>query len=254
MSLSIDVIGFGWLGEPLGLALKEMGHVVHGTTTSGEKVQSLNEQGLKARVFQLAQAYSDVLADVAIVNIPSKDISGFKRLAGELAETPVKKVLFVSSTSVYPADGGEVDETCMVLDHPLVEIEQLFASHTAYTTTVLRFSGLIGGSRRPGNFFKNGRVIPNPNGRVNMIHRADCIGLIVGLLKAGLPAEIFNGVADQHPLRSEYYQHVFNQEGRDAPEFSDDGIVQTKLVANRKIKQFLGYELTHPDPMKIMVY
>lgn len=250
----VDIVGLGWLGFPLGLHLKQLGLKVSGTTTSPIKREELNAQGLQAREFKLGERFATTEAELVIVNIPSKDVEAFRQLSDALSKSACTYVLFVSSTSVYPSNAGIVhEEAATVADHPLVTIEQLFQNCPSFSTTILRFAGLIGGTRRPGKFFKNGRMIPNPNGKVNMIHLKDCIGLIAGLLESNMPIGIFNGASDIHPTRSDYYRHVFAQEGRDAPKFEEYDQVNTKVVDNTKIKKLLGYDFIHPNPMDIEV-
>ena len=56
-------------------------------------------------------------------------------------------------------------------------VENLFRNNENFQTTILRFAGLFGGKRQPGNWFVD-RKIPHPKGYVNMIHREDCIAII----------------------------------------------------------------------------
>ena len=58
-------------------------------------------------------------------------------------------------------------------ESPLLEIENLFLNNFHFKTTIIRFAGLFGYNRKPGNFFKDGKIIPDPKGFVNMIHQDD---------------------------------------------------------------------------------
>ncbi|WP_238531699.1 NAD(P)-binding domain-containing protein [Nitritalea halalkaliphila] len=50
----IGIIGFGWLGEPLGHHLKEAGYTVVGSCTSEQKKERLWADGLHAVYFKLS--------------------------------------------------------------------------------------------------------------------------------------------------------------------------------------------------------
>ena len=65
----------------------------------------------------------------------------------------------------------------------MVEIEKLFQCNSNFKTTLIRFAGLLGYNRKPGNFFKNGKSIPNPEGVVNMIHQDDCVLIISKIIE-----------------------------------------------------------------------
>ena len=120
-------------------------------------------------------------------------------------------MLFVSSTSVYASGNQTATEADGALSgaSPLLAIENLFAENAGFSTTIVRFAGLIGYSRHPGRFFRSGKPVQNPNAPVNLIHRDDCIGMnyadfmepenvdeifsiFNGIYTSGMPSEIFN--------------------------------------------------------------
>ena len=66
-------------------------------------------------------------AAILIINIPSKNISGFRRLVDEIEASEIDNVLFVSSTSVYKNVAKTITEsdTDSFSHSPLLEIEGL---------------------------------------------------------------------------------------------------------------------------------
>ena len=62
--------------------------------------------------------------------------------------------------------------------NPLQTIENLFWNNIKFETTIVRLGGLIGYSRNPGRFFNNKKLVSNPDSKVNLIHRDDCINII----------------------------------------------------------------------------
>jgi nucleoside-diphosphate-sugar epimerase len=188
-----------------------------------------------------------------IVNITSKDIDGFERLVRKIEASEVEAVLFVSSTSVDADSCKFVTETAAEEspDHPLVIIENLFRQSEQFRTTIVRFAGLIGGSRHPGRFFRGGKTVKNPDARVNLIHRDDCINILDRIVANDLWGEVFNACADSHPSKREFYSQAAKMAGVPLPQFEDGGDQPFKIIDNRKLKRVLGYEFLHPDLMAI---
>lgn len=200
------------------------------------------------------QTITDFLqSDCLIINITHKDIADFRWLISQLAESPVEAVLFVSSTSVYPSVNRTVteDEGVEIPDSPLWQIEQLFQQQKSFATSVVRFGGLIDSRRQPGRFFRSGKKLRQPDARVNLIHLDDCIGVIKTIIEKQAWGEVFNAVADSHPLKREFYSEMAKRSGAPAPEYLTPEQTEFKIISNDKIKSRLGYQLQHPDLMQI---
>ena len=99
--------------------------------------------------------------DVLIVNITSKVILSYAQLIANIEASAIRRVLFVSSTSVYQSTNGLIKESDGLenVNTPLYQIEQLFMNSPHFQTTVVRMAGLIGPARHPGQFFKNNKQI-----------------------------------------------------------------------------------------------
>lgn len=257
--MTIAILGSGWLGYPLTETLVQRGHNVHLSTRQPDKTSQIRHIGATPFIVDIEQlADTDTEAfltgcDTLICNITSKHVVGFQQLITLLAESTVKSVLFVSSSSVYRNTQTVVteDQGAEDPDSVLYQIEQAFQACSAFNTSVLRFCGLIGYQRHPGRFFKAGRVVPSSDAPVNLIHRDDCIGIILEILEQQAWGEVFNGSADTHPTKREFYSHARNLLNAPHPEFDESGLNQYKIVSNAKIKQRLGYDFIHPDLMAI---
>ncbi len=188
-----------------------------------------------------------------IVNIPSKNIDAFLNLIKEIEKSPIEEVIFVSSTSVYRDNNKTVYESDNgeILQGPLYRIEEMFRSSKTFKTTIVRFGGLIGYSRNPGKFFKSDAIIKNPDGKVNLIHRDDCIGIILEILKKKAWGEVFNCCADSHPTRRAFYTQALHAIGRSTPTFAESSEASYKIISNQKVKDVLQYSFVHPDVMEI---
>jgi nucleoside-diphosphate-sugar epimerase len=227
------------------------------STTSPHRLPTLAALPAEACIVDIGKPLDDIDAflqsDTLIVNITSKDIDGFERLVRKIEASAIQSVLFVSSTSVYPVTCKVVSEATgeESPDHPLVIIENMFRQSVQFQTTIVRFAGLIGGSRHPGRFFRGGKLVKNPDANVNLIHRDDCINILDRIVANGLWGETFNACADSHPSKREFYTQAAKMVGAPLPEFEDSGDHSFKIIDNRKLKRVLDYEFMHPDLMAI---
>jgi len=175
-------------------------------------------------------------------------------------ESSVKSVLFVSSTSVYPALNREVNEDDAsdpdAADSPagraLLYVEEMLRSETAFRTTVVRFSGLIGYDRNPARYLMRMKEVADPEQPMNLIHRDDCIAIIGAIIRKSVWGEVFNASSDHHPKRREFYAVAAESQGLPAPAFADSGAKEPfKTVGSRKLVDALGYRFLHPDPLAV---
>ena len=238
---------------PLALELLKQGHAVLGSTTSPHKLSELESKGITPFLLDIGQE-KDRLAeflesDVLVIAIPSKNKEGFQHLIRAIEQSALCKVVFVSSTSVYPNTNGIVTEETATIPSSLAEIERLFTSNTHFQTTILRFGGLFGYDRKPGNFFKAGRVIDHPEGYVNMIHQDDCISIIQGIIAQEVWNETFNACSTSHPTRRDYYQSEAKKVGRTDLSFNEQSENTYKIVSSQKLKNLLNYSFKYDDLM-----
>jgi nucleoside-diphosphate-sugar epimerase len=249
-----SVLGCGWLGKPLAISLLDAGFTVKGSTTSEEKLDNLTAVGIETYLVNISEfeAFDDFLnTDILIIAITSKDVDGFENLISQIQNSPVQKVIFISSTSVYARINKVMTEEDAVLETPLSEIENLFRENTFFETTIIRFAGLFGGERHPANWFKNGRKIPQPKGFVNMIHREDCIEIIHTIIDRNCWNQTFNACSNHHPTREEFYLNARMSKGLEAPIFEENENYQWKIISSKKLQDVLEYTFIHDNLMKI---
>jgi len=251
----ISIFGCGWLGKPLAVSLIKEGYKIKGSTTSESKLQEFQEIGIRPYLLSLENLTDTISSflnsEILIVALPSKNIEGFKNLIPYIEKSSVKKVIFISSTSVYGNSNEIVTEESETQSSPLAIIESLFKNSTHFETTIIRFAGLFGYNRKPGNFFKDGRKIPNPEGFVNMIHQDDCIQLIEKVIKKNAWIQIFNGCADTHPTRRDFYTKCSLDIGFKKPDFEEAAEIQQKIISNKKSKEILDFEYQYGDLLKL---
>lgn len=263
----ISILGCGWLGLPLAKSLIKDGFSVKGSTTSLEKMVVLNEAGIAS--FQI-NVLEDTIegeivsflenSSVLIVDIPPKlrgnsnenFVSKIQTLITSLEQSTVKKVLFVSSTSVYADDNSEVTEATQPQPETesgkqLLEAEFVLMNNHHFQTTVIRFGGLIGDDRHPIRFLSGRKNIENPEAPINLIHQSDCIGIIKRVIENESWNEVFNAVAPYHPSRKEYYTQKAMELNLALPEFDESNSSIGKIISSDKIHRQLHYTFKVPE-------
>ena len=180
-------------------------------------------------------------------------VNKVKTLIPFIENSGIKKVIFVSSTSVYGDSFPIVEITEETKPNPdtesgkqLVIAETLLQSNSYFKTTVIRFGGLLGDDRHPIKFLAGKTNVENPDAPVNMIQREDCIGIIEEILKQVQSDnwewnETFNAVAPQHPTRKEYYHKKAEILNLPFPTFAENPKSIGKIISNKKVETVLGY-------------
>lgn len=237
--------------------MQKRGFTVKTSTRHAERFSELTSAGASAfrvDIDNLTDINEFLDNEILIINITSKNQQGFAELIQQIEKSPIQKVLFISSTSVYQNLNREVTEDEHAEDHDstLWQIEQQFQTSNHFKTTILRFSGLVDKRRHPGRFFRNGRSVPQADAPVNLIHLDDCLGIIDAILQQQAWGEIFNGCADTHPSKREFYSYARQLMGLSAPEFDTETEVKYKIISNHKVKTKLNYTFEHPDLMNII--
>ncbi|MCO6161828.1 SDR family NAD(P)-dependent oxidoreductase [Flavobacterium sp. NRK F7] len=272
MTKQISLLGCGWLGLPLANHLLKNGFSVKGSTTSAHKLELLQEKGIQPYLIALYEntIEGDITSflknsEVLVIDIPPnlrKDTSAsfvakIQTLVTQIEKSEIKKVLFVSSTSVY-RDVFPIEEiTEETPTNPetesgkqLVEVEQLLLDNPHFQTIVLRFGGLIGEDRHPIKYLAGKENVENPDGPINFIHQEDCIGIILEILEQLLDSArsdnktdkiIFNAVAPQHPTREEYYHKKAKNMNLPLPIFAKNTASKGKIISSAKIETVLSY-------------
>lgn len=262
----ISILGCGWLGLPLAKRLIEKGHSVNGSTTSENKLSVLENAGINPFLVivesdSISENVIDFLAEseILIIDIPPKlrtanpdsekqvFVEKMKNLIPFIEKSSIKKVLFVSSTSVYGDDNELVtEETNPNPDtesgRQLVSAELLLQKNQNFETTILRFAGLIGEDRHPVKFLAGKENLENPDAPVNLIHQNDCIGVILEIINQSKWNDVFNASSPFHPTREDYYTQKAKEQNLILPKFSSEKSNTKKIISSEKIETVLNYK------------
>ncbi|MBN2595233.1 SDR family oxidoreductase [Labilibaculum sp.] len=267
---TISILGCGWLGLPLAKFLIKNAYSVKGSTPSAEKISSLAQDGITPyRIFFDPEINADFDADffnseILIVNFPPRrreDIEEFhpkqfKALIEQLHLSSVKKVIFISSTSVYANLNRIVTEEDDQKPEKnsgkaLRVVEEMLLSQKKIQTSIIRFGGLIGYDRKPGRFFSKMKNAVEGDVPVNLIHQDDCINIISHLIENNLWGEIYNACCPEHPSRKEFYERAAKIGGFEPPQFASNQS-SYKIISSAKLEK-THYKFKFSNPIDALI-
>ena len=260
----VSILGCGWLGMPLAKKMIQNGFLVKGSTTSAHKIELLQSNDIKPYLITLSE--NEIVGDFELflsesefllIDIPPKlrghqtenFVAKIKNTISFIEKSNIKKVLFVSSTSVFADDNAVVSQ--YTVPNPetesgkqLLEVEQLLQSNPNFKTTIIRFGGLIGEDRNPARMLAGKTNVSNPNAAVNLIHQQDCINSIVRIVALNAFPKTYNAVAPFHPTRKEYYTQKSKKLNLPLPEFDYTKPSVGKTILSDYLMDDLGFIFT----------
>lgn len=271
----VSILGCGWLGFPLAQRLQR-DHITletKGSTTSADKLGSFQEHGIKGYLLDLTPGFPNDAtlvhsffdSDTLLISLPprqSKNEPGFyvkqiQAVVAEIKKSPIKEVILISSTGIYPELNRIVTEKDVSLPEEsalpdMVAAENLLQSlRPDITVTILRLGGLMGYNRIPGKYVKGQKNMLTGSIPVNYIHRDDAAGIIIGILEQGLVNETFNIVSPLHPVRRDIYENSCSRFSWEAPTFAEPEISPDfKVISGEKFDSTYSYSFIFPDPLK----
>ena len=162
-----------------------------------------------------------------------------------------KKVIFVSSTSIYGDINAEVTEETIPQPSTqsgkqLLASENLFKNTPELRTTIIRFGGLIGPDRHPVTMLSGRKSLNNGNHPVNLIHLNDCISIISSVIKQNWWGEIFNAVYPYHPPKKKYYSQEAIKRDLNIPEYSNTSLHDGKKIDSSRLIHVKKYIFKTP--------
>lgn len=186
-------------------------------------------------------------------------VDGLKNLLAVTDTSRLKRLLFISSTSVYGQDDdSEIDENNDASPRKfsgqrVFQGEQI-ALQSGFPATVLRLSGIYGPSRRRFlEAVRAGAMNPaSPGPYSNRIHEEDAARACVHLINQALAGEALKNcylVTDSEPARlDDVVAWIRQQTSCQAPasDARTGGRAGSKRCNNRRLLSS-GFELTYPD-------
>lgn len=265
----VSIVGLGWIGLPLARHLKSQEIGVVGSTTSAEKLGRIQLEGITAVQFEMipfpqGKGFQVLFqANVLVVNIPPRSrtqgadfyLEQLKFLRSMIDQSQITKVIFVSSTGIYPEISEEEEyaedyplslENCG--NQTLLKAEQMMETERDFDLTIVRFGGLMGGDRIPGKYFAGKENVAGHT-RVNFIHRNDAVGILTWIIENDLWNVVYNGVAPIHPLRKDIYERNHQEMGFPLPSsYQQANAGEDRLISGKRILE-TGFQFEFPNPL-----
>ncbi|ACT94819.1 NAD(P)-binding domain-containing protein [Dyadobacter fermentans] len=271
----ISILGCGWLGFPLAKRLLGSGITseVKGSTASGAKLDKFAAAGIEGYLLGLdaetgldpGTAEPFFNSDLVVISIPprmSQNVAGnysaqMRMVAEALRRSPVREIIFISSTGVYRDLSQTAVESDVQLPEHSAQPEMVAAENAIAalrpekTVSILRLSGLLGYNRIPGKYVQGQKDMTTGELPVNYIHRDDAAAIILAIIRQGIQNKTFNITAPFHPTRSEVYTDSCAQFGWEAPTFkTPEQQPAFKVISGDKFLKNYQYEFKYPDPLQ----
>ncbi|WP_192347362.1 NAD(P)-binding domain-containing protein [Algoriphagus sp. Y33] len=263
----ISIIGLGWIGLPLAQLMIKQGYDVVGSTTSSEKQTRLKASGVNAIQFSLVpfpqgKGFQELFtSEVLVINIPPRSrttdgkfyLEQLKFLRSMVDQSGIRKIIYVSSTGVYPDENRqdaytEEEEITAATTGNLTQLKGELTFQGVRELTIVRFGGLLGDDRIPGKYVA-GRDNVAGHTRVNFIYRNDATRMLAWVIEKEIWNTTLNGVAPVHSLRKDIYERNVLDLGLEAPKsYQNSSIENDRIVSGDKILR-AGFEFDYPDPL-----
>lgn len=226
MKKTIGIIGCGWLGKKLKVALDD---------SFDAECYDRATTDAKTSFWQ---------RDIIIIAINTKDnyLQSLKKFSYLISDNTT--VILMSSTSVYREFDKEVDEESSITKIALQREAEMLMEELNKKLIILRLGGLMGEDRISGRWKSASSF---SDSFVNYIHRDDVIGITKELILCNVNSGIYNLVAPLHPLRSDVHKKNSKAFGFELGTFEGKS---NRVVNSQKIIDKINYTFLHPDPLK----
>ncbi|MZI95190.1 NAD(P)H-binding protein [Vibrio sp. CAIM 722] len=269
----VVIIGAGWLGQPLAQSLLKQQMKVSVTKTQMAGVEMLAKQGIPSFLCNLTtpDALTEQLfqrqCDTVIGCFPP----GFRRGNGDeyahywgnlvthAHAAGVKKIIMISSTSVYPNLGQIMHEEdasySLALNNDtftdnariLLKAEQCVID-SGLDYVIIRCSGLFGADRHPARFATRLKSVSS-EAPANMLHQKDAIGITEFSLRH-LSRQVINATTPNTVSKAQFYQAALDIIGSKEPLPPINDLPDKQIVSDKLIR--LGYSFHYTNTLEAL--
>jgi len=261
MKKNISIYGGGWVGAPLAfkLALAEF-EVTVSASSAHKQAKHPNIKVVEFRAEpNMEKGLWDEMnqSEIQIWAIPPRRKKNSEEFylqilqdwLSVLDEKIVKKIIFLSSTSIYQNVSDIVDEKSAIVETSLMAQAESLIQASKIPSVTLRLGGLMGGDRFVAKYF-SGRRNDGANCPVNYVHKDDVVALCT-LTVEKINKGIYNIVAPIHPTKGEVGENDIEKRNMPAGTWDySQPCLGGKIVSGEKITKELKYQFKHPDPME----
>lgn len=250
---TFSILGTGWLGLALAKELKGDFKVKVSIRNKAKEKDIINE-GFSSYLLdeQNLQNLDFLLdCDYLFINFPPSKFDDYIQFLKNIYENEnikkCKKIIFISSTSIYPNKEGTFSEDIEITEpkSKLVFSAENFVKDK--TDVIFRCSGLMGYNRIAGRYF-SGKVLDSEDMKINYVHRDDIIKATKFVIEKNLSG-IYNLCSKIHPSKKEIYLNNALKYGFEPPIFKDKKEYKERLIDGSKIES-KGFKYDYPNPLE----
>lgn len=245
------ILGTGWLGLELAKSLQKQ-YKIKVSSRNKDKLSFYKELGFEAYVLneQNLENLNDLLkCDYLFINFPPSKFDDYLGFLGTIYSNSniktIKKIFFVSSTSVYPKEDGIYDENFQIKEASSSKVFEAEMQIKDKTDVIFRCSGLIGGHRIAGKRLSN-KEVKDSHSLVNHIHRTDIIRATNFVIEKDLNG-VFNLSAPINPSKKEIYEKNSLKFDFKTPIFKDE-FRKNRIINGKKICSY-GFKYKFENPL-----
>lgn len=263
----IGIIGCGWLGKPLAQAFIKNGFKVKGSTTRASEISVLESLGIKP--YHLIITENEINGPIQsfledcqtlIINIPpglrknpnKSHHKEIKNLISAVESSEVENLLFVSSIGVFKdreqvpiIEQDSLPDAESKTGLQLIKTEASILKITGVKSSILRLAGLFDEIRHPGKSLSGRTQLPNPLAPLNLIHKQDCINIILEIVKQQRWGALFNAAFPYHPSKENYYTEYCKRHQLPIPTFNHQQASKGKIINSDNLERLLNLRLAH---------
>ncbi|MCP4971525.1 MAG: GDP-L-fucose synthase [Arcobacter sp.] len=257
MKKRLSILGAGWLGLSLAKKLKN-DFKIKVSIKDDYKKQKIMNYDLESYIlnennFNFLDNLLDT--DYLFINFPPSKfinyVSFLEKIYSNKHINNIEKIIFISSTSIYPNEEGVYTELCNIqktTSRPVYESENYIINKT---DLIFRCAGLMGYDRIPGKYF-SGISLDCEDVKVNYVHKDDVIEAIRFSIEKDLNG-IFNLCSNIHPSKKEIYIKNSKIFGFIKPIFINKKEYKNRIINAEKIESY-GFKYKYPNPLEYFNY
>lgn len=248
---TLTILGTGWLGFELARILKES-YKIKVSSRNEEKLELYRKEGFSPYILNEEKFdFLDNLLDTEylFINFPPSKFYNYLFFLNKIYNheklKDIKKIIFISSTSVYPNIEGYFNEDYKIEESSsemVFEAEKLIKEKS---NIIFRVAGLVGAERYFGKRSAN-KFIEFPNTPINFIHRNDIINATKFVIQNDISG-IFNLCSNEYPTKKEIYSFNSRKYNFELPIFSQNEVFLNRKIDGSKIERTgFRYSFTNP--------
>lgn len=247
---TLCILGTGWLGLELAKSLQNQ-YKIKVSSRTEDKISFYENLGFESYVLneENTNKLSKLLVcDYLFINFPPSKFEDYNNFLNTIYKNTkdIKKIIFISSTSIYPKDDAIYNENSTISNSSSKKVFEAEKEIKDKTDVIFRCSGLIGEQRVAGRRLSK-KEVKDSDSKINYIHRDDIISATKFVIDNDING-IFNLAAPQHPTKKEVYEKNSVKYGFESPIFLNE-FKKNRIIDGNKITK-LGFEYKYKNPLK----